>query len=98
MGERAEVSSRSIGSVVPKADSYALLETVAQGRKRIGELIKLGAFERQAILTGLSRKGYWHLAKTLSMNVGLSNAYLTEQGLTSLRTLWIKIHHPATAR
>jgi len=69
-----------------------------RARKRIGELIKLGAFIRQAILTGLSRKGYWHLAKTLSMNVGLSNAYLTKQGLTSLRTLWIKIHHPATAR
>ena len=33
-------------------------------RKRIGELIKLGAFKRQAILAGLSRKGYWHLAKT----------------------------------
>lgn len=67
-------------------------------KKRIGELIKLGAFKRQAILTGLSRKGYWHLAKTFSMNVGLSNAYLTKQGLTSLRTLWIRIHHPATAR
>lgn len=24
--------------------------------------------------------------------------YLKEQGLTSLRILWIKIHHPATAR
>jgi RNA-directed DNA polymerase len=69
-----------------------------RAKKRIGELIKLGAFKRQAILTGLSRKGYWHLAKTLSMNAGLSNAYLTQQGLTSLRTLWIKIHHPATAR
>jgi RNA-directed DNA polymerase len=69
-----------------------------RARKRIGELIKLGAYERQAILTGLSRKGYWHLAKTFSMNVGLSNAYLTKQGLTSLRTLWIRIHHPATGR
>lgn len=69
-----------------------------RAKKRIGELIKLGAFKRQAILTGLSRKGYWHLAKTFSMNVGLSNAYLTKQGLTSLRTLWIRIHHPATAR
>ena len=69
-----------------------------RARKRIGELIKLGAFKRQAILTGLSRKGYWHLAKTFSMNVGLSNTYLTKQGLTSLRTLWIRIHHPATAR
>jgi RNA-directed DNA polymerase len=69
-----------------------------RARKRIGELIKLGAFKRQAILTGLSRKGYWHLAKTQPMNAGLSNAYLTKQGLTSLRTLWIKIYHPATAR
>jgi RNA-directed DNA polymerase len=67
-------------------------------RKRIGELIKRGAFKRKAIMMGLSRKGCWHLAKTFSMNVGLSNAYLTKQGLTSLRTLWIRIHHPATAR
>jgi hypothetical protein len=51
-----------------------------RAKKRIGELIKLGAFKRQAILTGLSRKGYWHLAKTFSMNVGLSNAYLHEAG------------------
>ncbi|MFZ5993966.1 MAG: group II intron reverse transcriptase/maturase [Thermodesulfobacteriota bacterium] len=73
-------------------------DLIILAKKRIGELIKLGASKRQAILTGLSRKGYWHLAKTFSMNVGLSNAYLTKQGLTSLRTLWIRIHHPATAR
>ncbi len=69
-----------------------------RARKRIGELIKLGVGERHAILAGLSRKGYWHLAKTEAMNVGLSNAYLTKQGLPSMRTLWIRIHHPATAR
>lgn len=69
-----------------------------RARKRIRELIKLGVGERHAILAGLSRKGYWHLAKTEAMNVGLSNAYLTKQGLTSMRTLWIRIHHPATAR
>ena len=67
-------------------------------RKRIGELIKLGAPRYHAILTGLSRKGYWHLAKTLSTNCGLSNEHLQRQGLLSLRTLWIRIHHPATAR
>jgi len=46
----------------------------------------------------MSRKGYWHLAKTEAMNVGLSNAYLKKQGLTSIRTLWIKVYYPATAR
>ncbi|MBI5675781.1 MAG: group II intron reverse transcriptase/maturase [Nitrospirae bacterium] len=69
-----------------------------RARKRIGELIKLGAPRYHAILTGLSRKGYWHLAKTLSTNMGLSNAHLEKQGLVSIRTLWIGIHYPAKAR
>jgi RNA-directed DNA polymerase len=67
-------------------------------RRRIGELIKLGAPRYQAILTGLSRKGYWHLAKTLSMNCSLGNECLQRQGLTSIRSLWIGIHYPAKVR
>jgi RNA-directed DNA polymerase len=67
-------------------------------RRRIGELIRLGAPRDQAILAGLSRKGYWHLAKTLSMNCGLDNEFLQRQGLTSIRSLWIGIHYPAKAR
>jgi len=69
-----------------------------RSRKRIGELIKLGAPKYQAILTGLSRKGYWHLAKTYATNCGLSKDYLKDQGLVSLRALWIGIHYPVTAR
>jgi hypothetical protein len=67
-------------------------------KKRVGELMKLGVGERHAVKAGMSRKSYWHLAKTEALNVGLSNTYLTKQGLTSIRTLWIRIHHPATAR
>jgi len=66
--------------------------------KRIGELIRLGSPKHQAILTGLSRKGYWHLAKTYATNCGLSKEYLEGQGLVSLRALWIGIHYPAKAR
>jgi RNA-directed DNA polymerase len=69
-----------------------------RARRRIGELIKLGAPRYQAILTGLSRKGYWHLAKTLSTNCGLDKEFLQRQGLTSIRSLWVGIHYPATAR
>ncbi len=69
-----------------------------RARRRIGELIKLGSARYQAILTGLSRKSYWHLAKTLSTNMGLSKAFLEKQGLVSIRTLWIQIHYPAKAR
>jgi len=69
-----------------------------RARKRIGELIKHGAPRYHAILTGLSRKGYWHLSKTLSTNCGLGNEFLLKQGLTFIRTLWIGIHYPAKAR
>jgi len=69
-----------------------------RARRRIGELIKLGSARYQAILTGLSRKSYWHIAKTLSTNMGLSKAFLEQQGLVSIRTLWIQIHYPAKAR
>lgn len=67
-------------------------------RKRIRELIKLGVKTRDAISMGLSRKSYWRLSKTLSTNCGLNNAYFARIGLISLRELWCKIHHPATAR
>jgi RNA-directed DNA polymerase len=38
------------------------------------------------------------LAKTYPTNCGLSKKYLEDQGLVSLRALWIGIHYPATAR
>lgn len=67
-------------------------------RRRIRELIKLGVRQREAIRIGLSRKSYWRLSKTLATNCGLSNAHFERIGLVSVRTLWCKIHHPATAR
>ncbi len=67
-------------------------------RRRIRELIKLGVRKREAISLGLSRKSYWHLSKTLATNCGLGNAHFENIGLISMRKLWCKIHHPATAR
>ena len=66
-------------------------------RRRIRALIKLGVKTRDAIRLGLSRKSYWRLSKTLATNSGLSNAHFAEIGLISVRTLWCKIHYPATA-
>jgi len=67
-------------------------------RRRIRELIKLGVGKHDAIRLGLSRKSYWRLSKTLATNSGLNNAHFERTGLISMRTLWCKIHHPATAR
>ena len=61
-------------------------------RTRIRNLLKLGASWDHAILTGLSRKGYWHLARTLATQTGMTNKWLAEQGLLSIRDLWMKAH------
>jgi RNA-directed DNA polymerase len=64
-------------------------------RKRVGELLKLGVSQQQAVLTALSRKSYWHLSRTMATQVGLNDAWLKSQGLVSVRELWIAFHYPA---
>ncbi len=59
-------------------------------RTRIRHLIKLGTSRKHAILTGISRKSYWHLSKTLATQTGMTNQWLAEQGLLSVRDLWLK--------
>ena len=66
----------------------------ATDRRR--ELIRLRVPRRQAIRHARSRKGYWHMAKTIASGVGASgvgmnNAGLQEQGLLSLKTLWAEL-------
>jgi RNA-directed DNA polymerase len=56
----------------------------------VRHLLALGSDRRNAILTAISRRGYWHLARTLATQVGMSNAWLQRQGLLSLRALWMK--------
>ena len=63
-------------------------------RTRVRELLKLGTSKRTAIQAGLSRKSYWCLSKTLATQTGMTNAWLAEQGLVSIQTLWVSFHYP----
>lgn len=76
-------------------------------RTKVRNLLKLGTFKKQAILTALSRKGPWHLARTLAAQTGMTNKWLYQNGLISVKEQWVKIHYtpqggtkqsPATAR
>ncbi len=67
-------------------------------RKRIGSLIKLGAPVRDAINAGLSRKSHWRLSRTMATHMAMTNEWLADQGLISIKEKWISIHYPATAR
>jgi len=67
-------------------------------RTKVRELTKLGTFLRTAISAGLSRKGPWRLSRTLATQSGMTNQWLKDQGLLSVKDLWVNIHYPATAR
>ena len=42
-----------------------------------------------------SRKGFWHMAKTIvsGVGIGMTNAWLAEQGVLSLKSLWAELAH-----
>ena len=67
-------------------------------RTKIRNLLKLGTYLKTALDVGLSRKGPWRLARTLATQTGMTNQWLKEQGLVSVKELWVNIHYPATAR
>lgn len=69
-----------------------------KAKTKVRELRKLGTSLHAAIPVAISRKGPWHLAKTLATQTGMTNQWLKDQGLLSVKDLWVNIHYPAKAR
>jgi len=67
-------------------------------RTKVRNLLKLGTHPGVAIPMCLSRKGPWKCARTMATQTGMTNQWLKEQGLLSVKELWVSIHYPATAR
>jgi RNA-directed DNA polymerase len=67
-------------------------------KTRIRNLLKLGTHPGVAIPMCFSRKGPWKCARTLATQTGMTNQWLEDQGLLSVKDLWVNIHYPATAR
>ena len=84
--------------MAPAPDSDVLLETMAQNPNQSPQPSEVGAPKKQAIMTALSRKGPWHLSRTMATQSAMTNKWLSEQGLISVKQLWVRIHYPATAR
>lgn len=61
-------------------------------RTKDRHLLALGTSKRQAILAALSGKAYWHLARTLATQIGMTNRWLANNGLLSIRDLWMKAY------
>lgn len=67
-------------------------------RTRVRNLLRMGTKPNVAIPMSFSRKGPWKCARTLATQTGMTNQWLTNQGLLSVKELWVKIHYPAAAR
>jgi RNA-directed DNA polymerase len=67
-------------------------------RTRVRNLLKLGTHPGVAIPLCFSRKGPWKCARTLATQTGMTNQWLKDQGLLSVKEQWVNIHYPATAR
>jgi RNA-directed DNA polymerase len=63
------------------------------GRTKIRNLLKLGTGKKTAILTAISRKGPWRLSRTLATHTGMTNKWLKDQGLLSVKELWVNTHY-----
>ena len=66
-------------------------------RTKIRHLLALGVNLKSAILHGMSGKSYWHMSRTPVVHQALSNAWLREQGLLSVKDLWRKAQTSASA-
>ena len=62
-------------------------------RTKVRNLLKLGVPLDMAIACGISSKSYWRSAKTEGIHRALSNEFLAEKGLLSLRDQWVEIHY-----
>lgn len=67
-------------------------------RTKVKHLTKLGCPLDKAISVGMSRKGPWHLSRTYATQLAMNDKWLGDQGLISIKRMWVDIHYPATAR
>ncbi len=63
-------------------------------RTKVANLLTRGVNLDMAVTCGSTRKGPWRSSKTPGIQQALSNNYLKEAGLFSLREGWIKVHYP----
>jgi len=63
-------------------------------RTKVTNLLTRGVTIKLAIACGITSKGPWRSSKTKGIQQALSNNYLKEEGLFSLKEGWIKVHYP----
>ena len=63
-------------------------------RTRVRNLLKMGTHRNVDIPMSFSLKGSMKCARTLATQTGMTNQWLKDQGLLSVKELWVNIHFP----
>lgn len=67
-------------------------------RKRRRMLIKLGVSPEEVKMASRSRKGYWRMSQNSLVRLALTNTYLANQGVPSMRELWVRFNYGDQAK
>lgn len=67
-----------------------------RARTKIRHLLALGINLKQAIMTGMSSKGPYRMSRTKVTQMAMSNAWLKQQGLVSIKEQWSRFHYPTS--
>lgn len=67
-------------------------------RKRRRMLIKLGIATDEVKKASRARKGYWRMSRNSLVSIALNNTYLKQQGVPSMRDLWVRFKYGDKAR
>jgi RNA-directed DNA polymerase len=67
-------------------------------RKRRRMLIKLGVSPEEVKMASRSRKGYWRMSQNSLVRLALNNTYLANQGVPSMRDLWVRFKYGDKAK
>ena len=67
-------------------------------RQRRRMLIRLGVSPEEVKKASRSRKGYWRMSRNSLVNQALNNDYLRQQGVPSMRDLWVRFKYGEQAR
>jgi RNA-directed DNA polymerase len=60
-------------------------------RTKVRHLVRLGVHLAFAIKHAVSRKSYWRMSRTPAMRYAMPNSWLEQQGMLSLKQLWIAL-------
>jgi hypothetical protein len=79
-----------LGNLKSKPVDRFAVETV---RKRAPNLLAMNVPRRQSIRHCKRRKDPWHMANSIASCVGMTHAWLAEQRVLSLKSLWAELAH-----